>query len=75
MLGNRQMSVYATGEGEEGKRKVEAWASNCVSEREKKTDVEGNGGIPQGGMSLKSPTLLCFKASDASTKLSNEQLQ
>lgn len=67
------MSVYTTGEGEEEKEKASKLFK--LRERKKKKHVEGNGVIPQGGMSLKSPTLLCHKASDSSTQLSNEQRQ
>lgn len=51
------MSVYTTGEGEEEKEKASKLFK--LRERRKKKHVEGNGVTPQGGMSWKSPTLLC----------------
>lgn len=42
---------------------------------ETENGLEGNGVTPQGMMSLRSPALPGFKASDASTKLSSEQHQ
>lgn len=48
------MSVYTSGEGEEEKETASKLFK--LRERKKKKHVEGNGVIPQGGMSLKSPS-------------------